>query len=104
MTGGDDAELRFVGFFPVEGDTAIAELMSGDDIWGDLRLDGIDLAARGPARTAHAVVQLRLFPPPDGRAYWDFGFEEAQGLLSRAKAWLLKNEHGRIPDAAEEGS
>lgn len=101
MTGAD-GELRFVGFFPVEGDTAIAELMSGDHVWGDLRLEGIDLAASGPARTASAVVQLRLFPPTDGRAYWDFAFDDAQTLLSRATAWLLENEHRRAPDVGED--
>jgi hypothetical protein len=97
-----EGELRFVGFFPVEGDTAIAELMSGDELWGDLRLEGIDLAASGPARTANAVVQFRLFPPQDGRAYWDFAFDDAQRLLSRARAWLLENEHDRVPDRAED--
>ena len=53
--------LHFARFYPVEGDTAIAELMLGGLIWGDLRLEGIDLDAVDTARTADARVVLRLF-------------------------------------------
>lgn len=85
--------LHFTQFYPVEGDTAIAELMLGGRIWGDLRLEGIDLGAVGAARTAGARVALRLSSDRET----EFDLEPVVALLREAEAWLLENERGRAP-------
>ena len=85
--------LHFARFYPVEGDTAIAELMLGGLIWGDLRLEGIDLDAVDTARTADARVVLRLF---SDRAT-EFDLEHVVALLREAETWLIENERGRVP-------
>lgn len=85
-------------FYPVQGDTAIAELMLDDKIWGDLRLEGIALDEIGEARTTNVEVILRLFPPPEPHRAWEFGLEAAQALIADATSWLLANEAGRLPE------
>ena len=78
--------------YPVEGDTAIAELMVGGRIWGDLRLEGIDLDAVGNARTADARVVLRL----SSDRTTEFDLDQVVALLREAEAWLIENERGRV--------
>jgi len=85
--------LRFMRLYPVEGDTAIAELMLGEVIWGDLRLEGIDLDAFGEARTANSRVVVRLLPDRDS----EFDLEQLVALLREAEEWLIENERGRVP-------
>jgi hypothetical protein len=79
--------------YPVDGDTAIAELMLGGRIWGDLRLEGINLDAVDAARTASARVVLRLYSDRTT----DFDFQAFVDLLREAEAWLIENEQGRTP-------
>jgi hypothetical protein len=56
--------------FPVEGDTAVVELLHDDRTWADMRLEGIDLAARGEQRVAAARVVVRLYPAQPQRPSW----------------------------------
>lgn len=87
--------LRFAPFYPVEGDTAIAELFRGDEMWGDLRLEGIDLTAVGEARTSAVSSRLRLFGPLDGSQHWEFDYAGVCEVLQRAHRWLIENEQNR---------
>jgi hypothetical protein len=109
--------LHFVRYYPVEGDSAIAELMCGDDVWADLRLEGIDLTAVGAARAANARIVMRVCPQYRKRRRarsrtarksrrsgsgesWEFEFDYrlCQELLARASDWLMENEEGRYPE------
>jgi hypothetical protein len=74
--------------YPVEGDSAIAELWHGDDVWADLRLDGIRLDERGERRVAGVRCVLRLYPPPDGAdpAWWEWDLAAVLGQLTAARA------------------
>jgi large subunit ribosomal protein L7/L12 len=85
--------------YPVEGDSAIAELWHGDDVWADLRLDGIRLDEHGEQRVAGVRCVLRLYPPPDGAdpAWWEWDLDAVLAQLTAARAWLLDNERGRAP-------
>jgi ribosomal protein L7/L12 len=85
--------------YPVEGDSAIAELWHGDDVWADLRLDGIRPDEHGEQRVAGVRCVLRLYPPPDGAdpAWWEWDLDAVLGQLTAARAWLLDNERGRAP-------
>ena len=85
--------LHFAKLYPVDGDSAIAELMLGGRIWGDLRLEGIDLDAVDGARTANAHLVLRLSSNREG----DFDLESFVALLREAEDWLIENERGRVP-------
>jgi hypothetical protein len=60
------AGFHLARLYPVEGDSAIAELWHGDDVWADLRLDGIRMDEHGEQRVTGVRCVLRLYPPPDG--------------------------------------
>jgi ribosomal protein L7/L12 len=93
------SRFHLVRLYPVEGDSAIAELWHGDDIWADLRLDGIRVDELGEQRVAGARCVLRLYPPRDGAdpAWWEWDVDAVVDQLTAARAWLLDNERGRAP-------
>jgi hypothetical protein len=95
---GPPAGLHFVTFYPVEGDTAIAELVDGGEMWGDVQLEGIRLSEPGDARISQVNVRIRLLPPPNDRRSWDFDLSDVESLLAEARGWLLDNERGRLPE------
>jgi hypothetical protein len=98
--------LDFQKFYPVEGDSAVAELLYKGRVWGELRLENIALGERGEARVRDAEVVLTLHPPLVSRwayvvkksvASWEFSLDEALPLVEEAREWLLENERGREP-------
>jgi hypothetical protein len=84
--------------FPVEGDTAIVELLHDGDQWAELRLENLVADAVGEDRLRGARVVLTIFPREDGSSY-DFDLEDARAQLDEASDWLLENERGRQPSA-----
>lgn len=93
-------------FYPVEGDSAVAEMWAGDEMWADLRIEGIHLEAVDAGRLEGAQVVLRVFGPskqsklaPDGR-HWELEAAAALKQLDDARLWLLENERGRVPPRA----
>jgi hypothetical protein len=86
--------------FPVEGDSAIVELLHDGEQWADVRLEGLRLDAVGEDRLEDSTVVLTVFPPPDGNA-WTFDLADARGQLDDAREWLVENERGREPFDAE---
>jgi hypothetical protein len=82
--------------YPVEGDSAIAEVVYDEDAWADLRLEDIDLEARGNARIENARVVLRLYGPAE-QEFWEFDFASATEQLLEARDWLLEHESTREP-------
>ena len=90
--------------FPVDWETAIAELYFADRIWAYVSLEGVDQAAAGSARVASARVVVEFWREPDKpTGVWDFDLDLAGALeqLRRAEAWLLENETGRAPSTDE---
>jgi hypothetical protein len=86
-------------FYPVEGDSAICEIVYGDEIWADLALENIDLAAVGPTRVANARVMLATFAPaPEStRKFQTVPLDAALVAIEEAKQRLIANEVGRAP-------
>lgn len=92
-------EFRIDRLYPIEGDSAVAELWFGGAVWAQLELEGIELGAVGRDRTRHVTERLHLFPAPTGldNEWWSFHLSDVQDQLALAKAWLLENEQGRLP-------
>jgi ribosomal protein L7/L12 len=97
--------FHLVRLYPVEGDSAIAELWHGNDVWADLRLEGIRLDEHGEQRVADARCVVRLYPRPDGAepAWWEWDLNEVVEQFTAARAWLLDNERGRVPIGDPDG-
>ena len=90
--------------FPVEWESAIAELYFGDLIWAYVSLEGVDRAATGSARVKNARVVVEFWREPDKpTGVWDFNLDLAGALaqLQRAEAWLVENEAGRAASTDE---
>jgi large subunit ribosomal protein L7/L12 len=85
--------------FPVEGDTAIAELCHRGEVWADLRLAGVRTDSRGEERVAEARPVLRIYPRPAGAEpiWWEWDLDAVSAQLAEARDWLLDNERGREP-------
>jgi hypothetical protein len=105
--------------FPVEGDSAYAELHFDGEVWADLHLEGIDLDETSTGRTANARVMVdlyltrligyetwrfefdeapaRLEVAARRKRWWGFGVAEALREFRQARDWLLENEQGRFP-------
>ena len=90
--------LRWWRLYPVEGDSALAELTLDNLVWGEARLENIGLAEVGESRIAGVRVVLRLFAAEDGELPLDFDLDQVLMLLAEARAWLLENEQWRMPD------
>ena len=91
-------------FYPVEGDSAVAELWCGEHLWASLHLEGLKLDAIGSVRTKAARETLTLIPPDrpsefsaDGKS-WKLDGVAALDQLRAARDWLLENEQGRLPE------
>ena len=100
-----DKGFKMAKLFPVESESAIAELHFGELIWAYVSLEGVDQAATGDARVKDARVVVEFWREPDKpTGTWDFNLDlaGAMALLRRAEAWLLENETGRAPSAGED--
>ncbi len=82
--------------YPVEGDTVMAEVVYDEEPWAELRLENLDIEARGDERTTNARVLLRLYGPST-QEFWEFEFAEAIEQLVEARDWLLEHEGAREP-------
>jgi hypothetical protein len=90
--------------FPVERESAIAELYFAQRVWAYVSLEGVDQAAAGSARIRNARAVVEFWREPDKpTGGWDFDLDLAGALeqLRRAEAWLLENESGRAPSTDE---
>jgi hypothetical protein len=85
--------------FPVEGHTAIVELLHDGEQWAELRIEDLRLDAVGEDRLADSRIVLTVFPPEDGTP-WEFDLEDARAQLDEARDWLVENERGRRPEEA----
>jgi hypothetical protein len=84
--------------YPVEGDSPLAELWLNDEPWAELRLEGVDVEARGEERVANARVLLRLYGPNEGE-WLELELRLAMEQLAEARDWLLEHERAREPVA-----
>jgi hypothetical protein len=101
----EDRGFKMAKLFPVEWETAIAELYFEKRVWAYVSLEGVDQEATGSARIRNARVVVEFWREPDKpTGAWDFNLDLAAALeqLKRAEAWLLENETGRAP-ATDEG-
>jgi hypothetical protein len=98
--------FRLQMFYPVEGDSAIVELMYDDAQWADMRLEDLRLDAVGDARLEGARVVVSLFPKSadgsrDEQTWWEFDYADVRAQLDEARDWLLDNERGRESASGE---
>jgi hypothetical protein len=91
-----DERFRLQMVFPVEGDSAIVELLYDGDQWADVRLENLRLDAVGEDRLRDSKVVLTLCPASD-QGTWEFDYADALAQLQDARDWLLENERGREP-------
>lgn len=90
--------LRFVKLYPVEGESAIAEIWFGEEPIGQLSLRGVRQEAVGAARAVDAQVELAIYPSPD-TVQWSLPLSDFLAQIEKARAWLMQNEEGRTPVA-----
>ena len=85
--------------YPVEGESAIAELWFGEAPWAQVALVGVNQNAVADARTTDARFIIDLYPPPEDAEpdWWRFDLTLVEEQLDGAKKWLLENEAGRVP-------
>ncbi len=85
--------------YPVEGDSAIAELWFGDAPWAQVELTGIRLDQVESERVSEAGFKVSFFAPPASAmpAWWEFDLLDVEEGIGSAKKWLLDNERGRLP-------
>jgi len=89
--------LRWSGFYPAVGDSAIAELTFDGLMWGEAWLENIGLTEVDEARIAGVRVMVRLFAAGDREIPPEFDLDQMQVVMTEARAWLLENEQGRRP-------
>jgi hypothetical protein len=104
MSSSDRRGLWWQKFYPVEGESAVAEMWAGETMWADLHLENIRLDRRGSERVEGTREVLRLFSPTAGSRFapqgeWALDATEVLRQLQEARSWLLENEKGRAPDA-----
>lgn len=96
-----DSDPRFhrAHLFPVEGDSAIAELWHDGEVWAEVWLEGLQLDARGEDRVRNASAMVRLYSrPASAEPDWmEYRLDEVMAELTTARDWLLDNERGRVP-------
>lgn len=90
--------FHLVRLYPVEGESAIAELWFDDAPWAQITLDGVEQGAVGDARVANVRFVVSLFPPPPGtvREWWEFDLADVENEVATAKEWLVENERHRV--------
>ena len=103
MSNSDRNGLWWQKSYPVEGDSAFAEMWAGEQIWADLHLKDIRLDRLGVERIQGSQQVLTLFTPiapsefaPKGA--WVLDAAEVLRQLEQARSWLLENEKGRTPE------
>ncbi len=70
--------FKVAKIYPVEWESAIAELYYGEQIWAYVSLEGVDQAATGAARIEGARVVVEFWREPDKpTAVWDFNLDLA---------------------------
>jgi hypothetical protein len=115
MTSRDSGAVTFVKLYPLEGDSAVAELKVGGEQWGELHLEDIKLDREGEDRLKGARVVLTIYPRLERQTTWrrlsrrragnwapsaePWGFllDDLLEILGEARRWLLENERGREP-------
>jgi len=100
----DDRDFKMAKLYPVDWESAIAELYFGDLVWAYVSLEGVDQAATGAARVRNARVVVEFWREPDKpTGLWDFNLDlaGAREQLQRAEAWLFENETGRASSTDE---
>lgn len=104
MSSSNEKCLAWQKVYPVEGDSAVAEILAGNELWCDLHLEGIQLHETGQNRILGAKPILTVYPPPGATAlspsgkYWELDASEALACLKGALEWLLENEKSRDPE------
>jgi hypothetical protein len=96
--------FKMAKLFPVDWESAIAELYFGDLVWAYVSLQGVDETATGAARVRNARVVVEFWREPEKpTGVWDFNLDLAGALeqLRRAESWLIENETGRAPSTDE---
>lgn len=103
MSSSDRKGMWWQKFYPVEGDSAFAEMWAGEQMWADLHLEDIHLDRLGEERVQGTRQVLTLFSPttpsdfaPRGTT-WALDATEVVAQLEQARSWLLENEKGRTP-------
>lgn len=89
--------MQFTKCYPVEGDSAFAEVTAGGEVVADVWLSDIALSARGDARVESAQVRVRFYSSPESPSSADLDLAEVEAALGQARAWLFENERGRVP-------
>ena len=100
----EDKGFKMAKLYPVDWESAIAELYFRDVVWAYVSLEGVDQTATGAARVQNARVVVEFWRDPDKpTGVWDFNLDLAGALeqLRRAEAWLLENETGRASSSDE---
>lgn len=85
--------LSWQKFYPVEGGSAVAELLVGCRVWADLALENIRLDQRAGDRLTEARGVFRLHGSLDS-----LDLDAALKNIEEARNWLLENERGRDPE------
>jgi hypothetical protein len=101
----EDRGFKMAKLFPVDTESAVAELYFGDRMWAYVSLQGIDDTATGVARLANVRVVAEFWSDPDKPdGAWDFSLDlhGAMEQLRLAEAWLLENEKGRAASSGEQ--
>jgi hypothetical protein len=99
----DRKGLWWQKFYPTEGDSAVAEMWAGEQMWADLHLEGIQLDRRGDERVQGIREVLTLFSPTAASQFapkgaWTLDAAEVLRQLQEARSWLLENEKERAPE------
>jgi hypothetical protein len=77
----EDRGFKMAKLYPVDWESAIAELYFGDLIWAYVSLEGVDQAATGAARVRNARVVVEFWREPDKPlGVWDFNLDLAGAL------------------------
>jgi len=85
--------------FPVDEESAIAELWYGDAPCGAVEMRDIEPDAVGDDRVKAATFVVSLYSPPPGnqREWWEFDLDAVEDQPRQARNWLLDNERRRLP-------
>lgn len=103
MSFSDRKGLWWQKLYPTEGDSAVAEMWAGEQMWADQHLEGNQLDRHGDERVQGIREVLRLFSPTAASQFapkgvWALDAAEVLRQLQEARSWLLENEKGRAPE------